>query len=552
MMVRTQTARVTPPASIIVPTRDRADYLDVALRSIAPQAAEHGAEVIVVDDGPGAATREVADRHGARYIAIEGVHGLNPARNAGIAAATGELLVLVDDDVEAQPGWLSALLAGPADAAVLTGPIRARFEDHPLRMCGREGPPITFLDLGPVDADALVAWGANLAMRRAALERHGSFDPGWTTGAGDEEEWVRRYVQAGGRIRYLAGAAVVHRRAGDDARLRSLARAAYGRGRTARRFDMTRAAAPGLEREGRVLGGCIVHAARFRCANGLVLAAHSAGRLREALAPVHPPPAEDFLSGRSGTVAGRRGVVRRSLDRVADLLAAPQRMRLRTAASRAPSRRVLVIGAHRSEGRATTAETVAELRASHHDVTIDLRPVGAGGKFENLNAIVADHDLPRFDWVLAIDDDVELPPGFLDGLVFLAERHGLRLVQPAQTLASHAAWPVVRRRALSVLRETTFVEIGPVTGFDRAAVAELLPFPALRQAWGLDLHWAAIARDRGWPIGIVDLLPVRHELRAVAATYPREQALAEARAFLADRPYLRAREVRTVAVHRGW
>ena len=541
-----------PTASIIVPTRERADYLDVALASVVPQAAEHGGEVIVVDDGPDDATRAIAGRHGARYVVPEGGHGLNHARNAGIRAASGDLLVFVDDDVEVAPGWLAALLAGPADYGVLTGPIRARFEDHALRSCGREGPPITFLELGPADTDADRAWGANLAIRRTTLDERGEFDESWRTGAGDEEEWVRRYLKDGGRIRYLAGAALDHRRAGDDARLRSLSRAAFARGRSARRFDVTRGEVPRLEGELGVVARSLAHAALRRCANGLVLAAHNAGRLREAVSPASPPPAEDFLAGRSGAVGGRRASLRRGADRFLDLLALPARARLRRAAARAPALRVLVVGAHHADVPTTTAETLAELRCTHHDVTIDFRGVGAGGKFENVDAILADHDTAAFDWVLVVDDDVELPPGFLDGLLFLAERHGLRLAQPAQTIASHAAWPIVRRRAFSAARVTTFVEIGPVTAFHREAVAALVPFPALRQAWGLDLHWGAIARDRGWAIGIVDLLPVRHELRRVAASYPREDAVHEARAFLDGRPYLRRDEVRTLSTHRGW
>jgi len=59
---------MAPRASIAIPTRDRPRYLDVALASICPQAAEHGAEVVVIDDGPDAATRAVAARHGARYV----------------------------------------------------------------------------------------------------------------------------------------------------------------------------------------------------------------------------------------------------------------------------------------------------------------------------------------------------------------------------------------------------------------------------------------------------------------------------------------------------
>ena len=85
-----------------------------------------------------------------------------------------------------------------------------------------------------------------------------------------------------------------------------------------------------------------------------------------------------------------------------------------------------------------------------------------------------------------------------------------------------------------------------MTAFGRAAAAELLPFPALRYGWGLDLHWAAVAAERGWRLGVVDALPVRHEFGLVAAAYARQDAR-----FLAERPYLpseRAGDV--VAVHR--
>jgi len=226
-----------PVASIIVPTRSRPAYLDVTLGSIAPQAAAAGAEVLVVDDGPLTANRLAAERHGARYLPHPAPRGPNAARNTGIAAAQSKLIVLVDDDVEAPPGWLQALLDAAAahpEHGVLGGPIRARLEGSRLRACGREGPPITFLDLGPKDRDATFVWSANMAVRRAALDLAGPFDAGLEI-YGDEEEWLRRYHAAGGRVRYVAAAGLDHRRAGPDARLGALARAAYLRGRHSRR-----------------------------------------------------------------------------------------------------------------------------------------------------------------------------------------------------------------------------------------------------------------------------------------------------------------------------
>ncbi|MGI8622376.1 MAG: glycosyltransferase family 2 protein, partial [Solirubrobacteraceae bacterium] len=141
--------------------------------------------------------------------------------------------------------------------------------------------PVTALDLGASDRDVRFAWGANFAVRRAALNAIGPFDEA-IADCGDEEDWQRRLHGAGGTVRYVARAGVDHRRTGDDARLRSLARAAYRRGRAARRYDQRKRTAPPWRRELRVLAGTIWHVARHGCAAGLVPTARTLGRLVEA------------------------------------------------------------------------------------------------------------------------------------------------------------------------------------------------------------------------------------------------------------------------------
>ena len=90
---------------------------------------------------------------------------------------------------------------------------------------------------------------------------------------------------AGGTVTYLAAAGLDHRRAGDDARLRSLARAEYRRGRASRRNDRRKGEEPTLARELRNLAGAGWHTVRRACPQGLIMGAHSAGRLAEALRP---------------------------------------------------------------------------------------------------------------------------------------------------------------------------------------------------------------------------------------------------------------------------
>src|SRR3954462_13810254 len=360
-----------PPASVVVPTRDRARYLGVALDSVLPQARAVGAEVLVVLDGPDAESAAGASARGVRTISHARSRGLNAARNTGIAETSGDLVVFVDDDVEVRPGWLDALLAAAAaepEVDVFTGPVFARFEDHPFRMCGREGPPVTFLDLGPVDSDAPHAWGANLAIRRSAFDRVGLFDESREL-YGDEQEWQDRLrASQRPRIRYVAGAALDHRRAGDDARLGELARAAYRRGQASRRYDVFKAAPPSLARELVTFAGTLAHGPRFACMNGPVLAAHQAGRLHAALRGLPDPQAPDYLSGRSGTVGGRRRRARQAADVALDVLNAPMRAAL--SVGRGTPRRVLVLSLVRPQHAATWQAAERELYASRHGVTI--------------------------------------------------------------------------------------------------------------------------------------------------------------------------------------
>ena len=284
-------------------------------------------------------------------------------------------------------------------------------------------------------------------------------------------------------------------------------------------------------------------------------------------APPLPDPA-DFLSGESGTVAGKRlTVTRTAADWAFDLagLASLTGPRLDRLAARQPPRRALVLSIYRPG--ALLRRAAPRLRSDRHDVSFAFGATAApdpplagetvlselsGGKFENLNRLLAAAPpLDGFDWLIACDDDVELAPRFLDRALALCERLGLDVAQPAQTMRSHAAWRVTRRRPFSLARRTSYVEIGPVTLFSRRAAAELTPFPELRFGWGLDNHWGALARERGWRLGILDSLPVRHEAQKVATTYTHAEAIEEGRRFLAGKPYVTTPEAqRTLATIR--
>src|SRR5688500_17302102 len=275
-----------PAVTVAVPTRGRAAYLEVTLDSLCRQSARAAHELLVVDDGATDATPGVAEHFGVRLIRHGERRSLNAARNTAIREARADLIAFVDDDVLVPPGWLDALVEGASrhpEAEAFGGPIRPRFEGHAPRGCGREDPPITTLDLGPEDVEAPMVWGANFAVRRSAIERIGEFDESLDRAHGDEEDWLLRLRAQGGRIVYLAEAGLDHRRSAGDSRLGPLARVAYHRGRGARSSDRRRGDAPRLARELRVLVGCGWHTVRRACPQGLIMGAHSAGRVMEAL-----------------------------------------------------------------------------------------------------------------------------------------------------------------------------------------------------------------------------------------------------------------------------
>jgi hypothetical protein len=265
---------------------------------------------------------------------------------------------------------------------------------------------------------------------------------------------------------------------------------------------------------------------------------------------------DDFLSGTSGEVSGIRAISRSlAADAVCDAAALVRLLpwRLRAAARGAPRRRVLVLAVERTDAPNLLPAALEELTRSHHEVVVATKDVAGLGKFENLNDLLAGHPAAGHDWLLTLDDDVVLPQAFLDVFLFLAERFDLALAQPAHQWRSHAAWRVTRRRPGVVARETRFVEIGPVSAFHARTFDTLLPFPPLRFGWGLELFWSALARERGWREGVIDATPVRHGLRKVASSYTHDDAIAEAREFLRDRPYTTAADAqRSIAEHRGW
>ncbi|MDI3308397.1 MAG: glycosyltransferase [Acetobacteraceae bacterium] len=229
-------ALALPPApaegqglSVIICTRDRPVHLARCLDSLEPGQPWIG-EIIVVDNGsrPEAVRALVANHPKARYVA-EPRPGLSIARNTGIRQARHEILAFTDDDVQVHPDWAARILAGfsTPETMCVTGlvlPTELETEAQVVferelggfgqglqRMCFDAAFFARMLRYGvPVWR---IGAGANMAIRRSALERVGAFDERLGAGAAgcseDSELWYR-LLAAGWTCRYEPAAVVFH------------------------------------------------------------------------------------------------------------------------------------------------------------------------------------------------------------------------------------------------------------------------------------------------------------------------------------------------------
>jgi GT2 family glycosyltransferase len=169
--------------SVVVVTHKPIHYLDRCLASVAEQADE----IVVVDNASeGDSASRAAERYGARYVRMSSNVGFAAGVNAGVAAATGDHLALLNDDAFADPGWIDGsvkVLADPTVGAVAPKLLFAwpraivRIED-PVRFRGSSPTPrgrhVTSVEVGGVDVSQKVI------VHGGAIEDSEGF---WTNGA---------------------------------------------------------------------------------------------------------------------------------------------------------------------------------------------------------------------------------------------------------------------------------------------------------------------------------------------------------------------------------
>jgi GT2 family glycosyltransferase len=170
-------------------------------------------EVIVVNDGSTDATDEIAGEYDFRLISTEN-RGLSNARNAGLEAATGEIVAYMDADAWPDPHWLCHLATAfvKSSHVGIGGPNIPPLDDGETSECVANAPggPIHVL-LSDEIAEHIP--GCNMAFWKESLDAIGGFDPQFRT-AGDDVDICWRLQDQGWSVGFSPGAVVWHHRRG--------------------------------------------------------------------------------------------------------------------------------------------------------------------------------------------------------------------------------------------------------------------------------------------------------------------------------------------------
>jgi O-antigen biosynthesis protein len=222
-----------PFISVVICTRDRPEQIRKCLARLAKQKYPRF-EVVVVDNAPTSdALRKVVEgaaEGGAEFrYCVEQRPGLSWARNAGIAAAASDIIAFLDDDEEPDEYWLAGIADGFAGGekvgcvsgivlpARLDNAVENLFEEIGGHSKGRgfvkesfdkSGPQSPLWPLPPFGV------GANMAFRRAALDRIGGFDvalgAGTPTGGGEDTLAITLVMLHGYEVVYEPDALMWH------------------------------------------------------------------------------------------------------------------------------------------------------------------------------------------------------------------------------------------------------------------------------------------------------------------------------------------------------
>lgn len=197
----------TQKISVVIPHYRDVENLQICLAALSAQSYPRDSfEIIVADNGSPEAEAVKEAVAGRARLVIAQERGAGPARNAGAAAAQGDILAFIDSDCVPQPQWLEAGVAALAGFDFAGGKVNVLIADT-RRMTAVEA----FEKVFAFDNEAYVAkkgftGSGNLFCPRALFEKVGGF----RVGVSEDVEWSHRATAGGFRLGFAPNAAVGH------------------------------------------------------------------------------------------------------------------------------------------------------------------------------------------------------------------------------------------------------------------------------------------------------------------------------------------------------
>ncbi len=205
-----------PGMSVVIPSWNGRALLEEHLPSVL-EAAAGLAEVIVSDDGSSDDTAETIPLRfpSVRVVRRQRNGGFAPAANDGVAAAGGDVVILLNNDVAVPAGTFdrlaAALLADPGVFAAVPSIIRSGTgDDEALTRIRFRSGVVSTMTGGDPDADPAFACGGAMAFRRSEFLALGGFDPLFAPFYWEDVDLSYRARKRGQRIVRAAGARVDH------------------------------------------------------------------------------------------------------------------------------------------------------------------------------------------------------------------------------------------------------------------------------------------------------------------------------------------------------
>lgn len=205
-------AGIDIPASIVIATYNGGRTLRQCLESI-QKLRYPNFETIVVDDGSTDDTAQILRDFDWVKVVSQKNHGLSAARNAGIKAASGDIIAFTDSDCIVDEDWLyfvALFLVDNSQMAGVGGPNITPCENTLThRAIGQAPGHATHVLITHKEAEHVP--GCNMAFWKSALQAIGGFNPIYHK-AGDDVDVIWRLQDAGYTVGFSTAAFVWHHR----------------------------------------------------------------------------------------------------------------------------------------------------------------------------------------------------------------------------------------------------------------------------------------------------------------------------------------------------